>query len=72
MNYNDIFLFIKLVKLGTFTALANSIGVSQGTVSRRIQHLEENLNMKLLKRNSRGLIEMTEEGRSLFDKFNEI
>ena len=72
MNYNDVFLFIRLIKLGTFTALANSMNVSQSTVSRRIQSLEESLNMKLLKRNSRGLVEMTEEGKTLYYSFNEI
>ncbi|MED7820185.1 MULTISPECIES: LysR family transcriptional regulator [unclassified Francisella] len=72
MNYDDIFLFIKLINIGTFTKLAESLRLSQSTVSRRIQNLEEELNTKLIKRNSRGLVEMTPEGADLYKKFSKI
>ncbi|AXA34075.1 LysR family transcriptional regulator [Francisella adeliensis] len=72
MNYDDIFLFIKLINIGTFTELAKQINVSQSTVSRRIQNLEESTNTKLIKRNSRGLIEMTVDGKAVYESFNNI
>ncbi|APC96445.1 LysR family transcriptional regulator [Francisella frigiditurris] len=72
MNYNDLFLFIKLIKLGSFTALAESLNTSQATVSRRIKQLEESLGINLMRRNSRGLIEMTSQGREVFERFEGI
>ncbi len=72
MNFDDIFIFIKLIDIGTFTELAKHLNVSQSTVSRRIQNLEESVNMKLIKRNSRGLIEMTEDGESFYMSFKDI
>ncbi|WP_407877878.1 LysR family transcriptional regulator [Francisella sciaenopsi] len=72
MNFDDIFIFIKLIDVGTFTELAKHLNVSQSTVSRRIQNLEESVNMKLIKRNSRGLIEMTEDGESFYRSFKDI
>lgn len=70
INFDDI--FIKLIDIGTFTELAKHLNVSQSTVSRRIQNLEESVNMKLIKRNSRGLIEMTEDGESFYMSFKDI
>ncbi|MBK2029239.1 LysR family transcriptional regulator [Francisella noatunensis] len=72
MNFDDIFIFVKLIDIGTFTELAKHLNVSQSTVSRRIQNLEESVNMKLIKRNSRGLIEMTEDGESFYRSFKDI
>lgn len=72
MNYDDIFLFVKLINIGTFTELAKLTNVSQSTVSRRIQNLEESLNTRLITRNSRGLIEMTAEGKILYESFNDL
>ncbi|AIT10276.1 LysR family transcriptional regulator [Candidatus Francisella endociliophora] len=72
MSYDDIFLFIKLINIGTFTELARQMNISQSTVSRRIQNLEESINTKLIKRNSRGLIEMTSDGEVLYRNFNNI
>ncbi|APC91224.1 MULTISPECIES: LysR family transcriptional regulator [Francisella] len=72
MNFDDIFLFVKLINIGTFTELAKQLNVSQSTVSRRVQSLEESINTKLLKRNSRGVIEMTAEGESLYNNFSYI
>ncbi len=62
MNFDDIFLFVKLINIVTFTELAKQLNVSQSAVSRRVQSLEESINTNLLKRNSRDVIEMTAEG----------
>lgn len=60
-----IFFFsLSLLYIVTFTELAKQLNVSQSAVSRRVQSLEESINTNLLKRNSRGVIEMTAEGES--------
>ena len=69
MNYDDIFLFIKLIQIGTFSGLAKSLNMTQSTVSKRIQKLEGDLNLQLIQRNSRNF-EITEDGRLLYDKFH--
>lgn len=68
MNYDDILLFVKLVNIGTFSGLAKSINVTQGTISKKIQKLEQDLNLQLIHRNSRTL-ELTAEGELLYEKF---
>ncbi len=70
MNYDDIFLFIRLIEAGTFSALARNLNTTQGTVSRRIKKLEQDLDVQLLIRSPRGPLEMTEDGQLLYDKFS--
>ena len=64
MNYDDILLFVKLVNIGTFSGLAKSINVTQSTISKKIQKLEQQLNLQLIHRNSRTL-ELTADGELL-------
>lgn len=71
LNYDDIFLFIKLVKVGSYSGLAKSLHTTQATISRRIQNLEENLHLQLIRRNQRGLFKMTPDGEILYAKFSE-
>lgn len=71
MNYDDIFLFVKLINIGSFSRLAKTLNTTQGTVSRRIQNLEEHLHLQLIRRNSRGLLEMTPDGEILYARFSE-
>lgn len=70
MSYDDIFLFIRLIEIGTFSALARSLNTTQGTISRRIKKLEQDLDVQLLTRSSRGPLEMTEDGQLLYDRFS--
>jgi len=67
--YDDISIFLKVVELGTYVRTAKHLKTTQSTISRRIQALEERLNTSLFKRNFRGLIETTEEGKIFFQKF---
>lgn len=48
---------------GSFTLAAEELGVSQGAVSRHIQHLEESLGLPLFERGHR-LVELTAAGRA--------
>ena len=70
MLYDDIFLFVKLINSGSFSKLSQSVNISQGTISKRIQSLEEELHLQLIKRNSRGLLELSPEGESLYNSFS--
>ncbi len=69
--FDGIALFIKLVDVGSFSQLARIIDSTQATVSRRIQGLEEGLNVTLLNRNQRSL-ELTCTGRKLYEQFKSI
>ena len=68
MNYDDILLFVKLVNIGTFSGLAKSINVTQSTISKKIQKLEQQLDLQLIHRNSRTL-ELTADGELLYENF---
>ena len=65
--YEDFMVFITLVQLGSFTAVAKKLNTSQPTISRRITVLEEELGTQLLKRNSRH-VEITNMGMVIYEK----
>ena len=64
---DDIALFVKLVDVGSFSQVAKLTDSTQATISRRIQNLEADLGVVVLKRNQRGLV-MTDEGRNLYEQ----
>ena len=66
--YDDIILLVKAVKYGSFLALAKREGIAQSTISRRIQFLEQELGIQLIKRNTRSF-ELTEKGEILYENF---
>lgn len=67
MNFNDIALFVQVVRSGSFTAAARELGIQTSSVSRRISNLEESLSTRLLQRTSRRL-HLTDEGRLFFTR----
>ena len=66
--FDDLFLFVKLVEVGGFSALARTTGMTQATVSRKIQGLEAGLGVLLIQRDTRNF-EVTEIGQELYRKF---
>ncbi len=66
--YNDIFLFIKLVDLESYSTTAKILHLQQSTITRKIQTLEEKLNVRLFHRNTHSLT-LTEAGHNLYNKF---
>lgn len=68
--YDDILLFIKVVDYGGFTQASKHTSIPQPTISRRIKMLENDLNLVLIKRNSRYL-ELTQYGVELYHKFKD-
>lgn len=65
MNLYDIETFLTIVETRNITKTAESLFVTQPTVSRRLKNLEEEVGVKLIKRN-KGMkqIELTEKGEA--------
>lgn len=64
-NYNDLYLFMLVVREGSFTAAAQRIGMAQSGISRAVRELEERLRVQLLLRTTRKL-SLTQAGEQLY------
>lgn len=63
MNLNQIKSFIAITKTLNFTAAARQLGIPQSTISRQINDLEAQLNVRLFYRTKRD-VHLTDEGRT--------
>lgn len=68
--YDTIALFIKLVEIGNYTKAATMLNTSQATLSRKIQILEQELGVELVRRNNR-VFDLTEQGDLLYKRLVE-
>lgn len=66
MDLNEIFIFYRVAEAGSFTAAGKQLGLPKSTVSRKIQNLENELGVMLVRRTTRKL-HLTEAGQRLFD-----
>src|SRR5258708_5092089 len=66
-DLDDIGLFVQVVRHGSFSQAGRRIGLPSNTVSRRIQQLEEQLGVRLMRRSTRRLT-LTAAGRTLHDR----
>ena len=66
--YNDALIFCELVEIKSFSGVARKLEINQSTVSRRIQALEQKLELQLIRRSTRKL-EITEEGQKFYQIF---
>lgn len=64
---NSLEIFHCVVENGSYAGAAKSLGASPSTISKAISRLEENLNIKLIHRDSRKL-NLTEAGEAYFEK----
>jgi len=64
-NYNELYLFMQVVREGSFTAAAQRLGLAQSGVSRSVRDLEERLGVQLLVRTTRKL-SLTQAGEQLY------
>jgi len=64
-SLNHLYVFEAAARLGSFSAAANELGVSQPAVSNRIRHLESELGAVLFYRERRG-ISLTAQGEAFF------
>lgn len=61
MDYQNLYLFVKIIERGSYTAAADELQMPTSTLSRKIQQLEEQLGYQLLYRSARKL-SLTEAG----------
>jgi DNA-binding transcriptional LysR family regulator len=61
MNWDDVRVFLAVVRNGQILGAARSLHLNHATVARRIDALEASLGTKLLHRRTNGT-ELTEEG----------
>lgn len=65
MNYQNLYIFIKVLEKGSFLGASQALDIPTSTVSRRVQQLEESLGYRLLHRSARKLA-LTEAGELFF------
>ncbi|SFO31353.1 LysR family transcriptional regulator [Nitrosospira briensis] len=68
---NDMALFVEVVKAKGFRGAADTIGMPNSTLSRRISALEKAIGLRLLHRTTRR-IELTEAGRIYYERCKRI
>lgn len=71
MKIDDLKLFMLVVELGGFTAAADASNLPRSNVSRRINDLEDELNVKLLTRTTRRLT-LTPTGKEYYQNLQNI
>ncbi|WP_374682551.1 LysR family transcriptional regulator [Accumulibacter sp.] len=64
---NDVAVFVQVVNRGSFTAAADTLGLSKSVVSKYVTRLEDRLGARLLNRTTRRL-NLTEVGRAFFER----
>lgn len=67
LDLNQAFLFVEVVRAGSFAEAARRLGMPANTVSRNIQELEAELGNRLLHRSTRKL-SLTAAGATFFDR----
>ena len=70
-SWDDFRFFLATSKAGSFSKAANELGVTQPTISRRIENLEEQLSVRLFDRLPSG-VALTSEGESVLDAARHI
>ncbi|MBV5265921.1 LysR family transcriptional regulator [Pinisolibacter aquiterrae] len=68
---NDMALFVEVVKAKSFRGAAETMGMPNSTLSRRISELEKVIGLRLLNRTTRR-IELTEAGQLYFERSKRI
>ena len=71
LNYHHLRYFWSVAKEGSLRKAAESLAVSQPSISAQIRQLEEALGEKLFRRSGRGLV-LTDAGRMVFDYADQI
>jgi DNA-binding transcriptional LysR family regulator len=67
VDLNQMFLFVRVVQAGSFSAAARQLTVPKSTLSRKVAELEERLGVRLLQRTTRKL-GLTDAGRTYYDQ----
>lgn len=72
-NYSldDLRYFCTIVKLGSFKQAAASLGISLSTLSRRLNLLEQSLQLRLLNRDAHR-VTLTHSGETYFERYSKV
>ncbi|RON50150.1 LysR family transcriptional regulator [Pseudomonas frederiksbergensis] len=70
-DLNDTLVFVRVVRLGSFTAAAQALQIPKTTVSRRVRELEQAMGVQLLRRTTRQL-SLTEAGAVYYEQCKDI
>jgi molybdate transport repressor ModE-like protein len=68
-DWDDFRLLLAVAQLGSISRAAQALGVSQPTVSRRVERLEETIGVRLLDRSTSGAV-LTPEGQRIVEELN--
>jgi len=71
MDWDKLKIFYAVAEAGSFTSATVNLNLSQSAISRQIQSLEYDLNVKLFERHARGLT-LTENGEYVFRTAREV
>jgi len=71
MDWDKLKIFHAVAEAGSFTSATVNLNLSQSAISRQIQSLEYDLNVKLFERHARGLT-LTENGEYVFRTAREV
>ena len=71
MDWDKLKIFHTVSEASSFTKASTILNLSQSAISRQIQALESDLNVKLFERHARGLV-LTENGEYLFNSAHEV
>ncbi|MEY4065182.1 MAG: hypothetical protein RIR26_1390 [Pseudomonadota bacterium] len=69
--FKNMHLFVEVAKARSFRRAADSLGIPNSTVSRRIADLERDVGLRLFNRSTRR-VELTEGGRLYFENCRRI
>ena len=67
-DLNDMYYFAEVVERGGFAAAGRALGIPKSRLSRRISELEAQLGVRLLQRNKRKPITLTDAGELLYEE----
>lgn len=67
MNFNRLRTFVSVARAGSFIGASRQLGLPSSTVSQHVKHLEEELRIRLIRRNTRSLV-LTNQGRAIYEK----
>jgi DNA-binding transcriptional LysR family regulator len=67
LDLNQVFLFVEIVRAGSFAEASRRLGVPANTVSRHIRQLEAELDTRLMHRSTRKLT-LTAAGQAFFER----
>jgi len=67
LGYDDVAIFLRVAREGSFVAAARGLGLPTSSVSRRVAALEARLKTQLLRRTTRA-VGLTDDGRAFADR----